>query len=415
MALATRALSSFERAAARFDRDTPFNAAVSLTLEGELDGARIGEALRAAVLSHPIMTMLPSRGSFVPAARTEPEFAESEGDEAALARAVDALLNDCPRTRGGAPVRAHLVRGPGTSSLVICAPHYLVDAVSLAQLLFWALAPEAVQIERQALMPAPDTRFPARFRGWRGGAAVARYALRQGTDEFAARRDRKSGAVAIPKRGKTCHAALTIAPDQLAALSKACRRHDATLTGTLSAVVSRVFLDRLLRRDQGFVRLMSFCDLRRRIMPRLTSDELGAALAITRHLVALEPGADWPAATAISRDIDAGTKRGDPFCASLLAPSLMQFAFATHAMRMADVAVSLPVIAFPKVAWVTRLRDFRGYVSVTPLAPPLSVVAAASRAGLSLSFMYLESEFDAAAMAGLGGETVRLLADMGGF
>lgn len=409
----TRPLGSFERAAARFDRDTPFNAAVSLTLSGGIDDTRAHEALTAMVLSHPIMTMATSRGSLVAAARAEPEFAESDGDEAALARAVDDLLNDRPHARAGAPVRARLVRGQGTSSLVICAPHYLVDAVSLAQLLFGALAAVPVRGERRPLTPAPDTHFPQAFKGWRGTAAAARYALRQGADEIAARRDRKGGRdSAIPKRGLTRHGVLTIAPDQLAQLSKACRRHGATLTGALSAAVSRVFVSRLMHRDRGLVRLMSFCDLRRRIAPRLTSDELGAALAITRHLIALEAGADWPAATAISRDIDAGTKRGDPFCASRLAPSMMRIAFATRALRMADVAVSLPVLAFPKAEWVSRIHDFRGYVSVTPLAPPLSVIAAVSRAGLSLSFMYLDSEFDAGTMAELGAETARLLARM---
>ncbi len=410
-----RRLGSFERAAVRFDRATPFNAAVSLTLSGAIDGASARDALRSAVLSHPIMTMAPSRGSFVAAARAEPEVEEVDGDEQALAIVVDALLNDQPRRRGGAPVRAALVHGENQASIVICAPHYLVDAVSLAQLLFASLGEGNAPGERRPVTPAPDARFPRAFKGWRGGAAVARYALSQMREEIATALDRAGAqGVAIPRGGQTRHRLLILDPDVSAKLSKACRQHGSTLNGALAAAVSRVFLSRLLKRDKGCVRLMSFCDLRRRIAPRLANDEFGAALAITRHLIRLHAGDDWRTAVAISHTIDGSIKRGDHFCASLAAPATMHLAFSTGLMRMADAALSLPITTWPKAEWVSRIRGYAGYVSVAPLAPPLSVIAAPSPAGLTLSFMYLDSEFDDEAMADLCDETARLIAVMAG-
>ena len=305
------------------------------------------------------------------------------------------------------------MHGDDATALLICAPHYLVDAVSLAQLLFATLAPQDNDGARRPLTPAPDARFPQNFNGWRGVAAAARYGARQMGEEIAARRDPGATAMAIPEPGRTRHRALKISADDLASLSKACRRHGATLNGALAAAVSRVFLQRLQHRDHGLVRLMSFCDLRRRVTPRLTNNELGAALAITRHLINVEAGEDWRNATAISRTIDTSTKGGEHFCATLLAPTMMRIAFGTRAMRLADVAVSLPVLTWPKAAWASRIIDFRGYVSVTPLAPPISVIAALSRAGLTMSFMYLDSEFSDETMAPLCEETGSLLHAMG--
>ena len=92
----------------------------------------------------------------------------------------------------------------------------------------------------------------------------------------------------------------------------------------------------------------------------------------------------------------------------------MHLAFGTGLMRMADAALSLPITTWPTAQWISRFRGYAGYVSVAPLAPPLSVIAAPSPAGLTLSFMYLDSEFADEAIADLCDETARLIAVMAG-
>src|SRR5262249_21364598 len=82
----------------------------------------------------------------------------------------------------------------------------------------------------------------------------------------------------------------------------------------------------------------------------------------------------------------------------LLAPQLVAASFAMD-MRFADVAVSLPVVTWPKAPFVSRLLRFEGYVSPVPLAPPLSIVAAQSPSGLAVAFIYLDSGSNGAAVA----------------
>jgi hypothetical protein len=125
-------------------------------------------------------------------------------------------------------------------------------------------------------------------------------------------------------------------------------------------------------------------------------------------LLKIGGASDWPAAKTFSREIAESGRRGDPFLANLMAPEMIRTLLA-RGMRAGDVAVTLPVFCRPSEKISHRLRQFEGYVSVVPFAPPISFVAAAARSGLTIGFTYLESEFDAARAGALADAVIAQL------
>jgi hypothetical protein len=68
----------------------------------------------------------------------------------------------------------------------------------------------------------------------------------------------------------------------------------------------------------------------------------------------------------------------------------------TMRTRLADVAVSLPLVIWPDEPFVSRVRAFNGFVSSMSFAPAVSIVGAHGPSGLALSFLYLDTELDRA-------------------
>jgi hypothetical protein len=305
-------------------------------------------------------------------------------------------------------VRARLVAHARSFSLVVAAPHYLVDAASLSALVFAALSGDVGEACDDA--PAVESRFPAPYRGVRAWPKVATYVIGQLVDDL---RLRLFGArMPAPKDGTTRHVTRAIEGDTLRAVLETGRRHECTLSGVVSAAAMRVFLEVLRNRGSGDVGVMSFRDLRRRAVPAYGTDETGACLSMVRHVVRVDHGDDWQLAARVSQAIATSGRRGEHFLANLLAPRLLGIAVPMR-LRLADVAVSVPVVRWPKKPFVERVRRFAGHVSAIPIAPPISIVAAMSPAGLSLSFHHLDSELDAAGASAIADAVVARLARCG--
>jgi hypothetical protein len=406
----TRALGFFERAAARTDALHPFNAVVAATLDAPLDAESVRRALEARIRAQPLAAMMPVRGRFVPSGVAAPEFLVHEGGEAVVATEIDALLADRPAARGAHPVRARLVREAGRAALILAAPHYLVDAVSLAALLFASLGEETDPDEESAVPCAIEDRFPDAWRGLAAAPGIARFAASQMALDARIRIERLGRGMRKPTRGGgPRHTLRQIDATTSERISAACRRHGCTLNGFLMALAARVFAREYLGSDTGRVGVMNFRDLRRRVTPQVPSGELGADFAMLRHEVVLSTASDWEIAAAASEVVAESGRRGDAFAANLLAPQMVSASLATG-MRFADAAVSLPIVAWPKAPLVGHLVRFEGYVSPLPIAPPLSIVGAQSPAGLTLCFVYLDAGDNALSTARMADALTRRLA-----
>jgi hypothetical protein len=404
-----RTLGSFERAAARTYAAAPFHAAVSMLLDGDLDSRQIRETLaRVAGQSAQLSSYVVA--DRLAACDAAPELVVVEGadEEHDVARAVDELLSDRPHERSAHPVRARLLRHAGRTSLVLAAPHFLVDGVSLAQVAFSVLAGEAGEPMVDA--PAIETRFPAPFRGVRVLPKLAKYLA----GEMAAERRLKAArAVAVstptPRDGTTRHVVRSLDARAVGDLLAGCKERGSGLYGILAAAALRVCLDQLRTQPSGVLGLLAFRDLRKRVDPVYGPEEVGACFAMVRHLVEImDEDDDWKVAADVSRIIATSGRRGDAFLANLIAPHLLAVALPRR-MRLADVAVSLPLVPWPRRPFVSRVRRFAGFVSASPLAPPLSIVAARSPAGLSLSFVYLDSVLEPSAANDLADAVVNRL------
>jgi hypothetical protein len=395
----SRALGSYEKAAARTHVQAPFHAAVAAEFDGALDAVALREGLARAMASAPLAAMVP-RGSYFDACdAAEPEFIIETGDASALlAAAIDQLLSDRPEQRGAHPVRVRLVQGHATSALALCAPHYLVDAVALGHLLFAMLG---APCEPQSEAPAPiEDRFPAAYRGLRAWPKLAGFMATQMGDE-AKLRSRGGAAAPAPALGPTRHIVQNFDASFAGALSAACRSQRSTPSGIIGACAAQVFVREILKLPAAPVGVMSFRDLRRRVRPQPGEQDVEVAIAMVRHVVSIATSeTDWATAQRLSEAIAASGRKGEAYAANLVAPSMVSGAFAIG-MRFADVAVSYPVLRWPRLDVLSRLRAFSGYVSAMPPAPPLSIIAAPSPVGVSLSFMYSAAERSEAEMTTL--------------
>jgi hypothetical protein len=388
-----RGLGRIERAAALTSEAAPFHAVALVTLDGPVDPDRHSARLASVAQRHPLLSMRPVRGRFEPAGAEAPELCVRDGDEAAVGAEVDALLNDRPEVRGVHPLRARLVRGAAGDTLVVAVPHYLIDATSLAQVAFDVLGDGEDDAPAETSALPVEARFPPAWRGLAAAPRIAAFAARQIGDELRVGRDRRGAAAApLPAEAPTRHLLRVLSPEAAAALASACRRHQCTLYGAIAAATARVFLSELAHRDAGLVSVMSFRDLRRRVVPPVPEGEVGAHFAMPRHVLAVGGASDWPAAIAASHTLAESGRRGDAFAANYMAPHLIRGLKAMR-RRAADIAVSVPAFGWPRGALAGRIRAFSGYVSVLPHAPPISLIATASPLGLGVSFMYLASEF----------------------
>ncbi|MFI4975971.1 MAG: hypothetical protein ACHP84_15625 [Caulobacterales bacterium] len=406
-----RALGCYERAAVLTDGRAPFHAAIAATFDMELDPDEVRRALSQTVRRAPLASMYPVDGRFEPCGVAEPEFIVMDGDGATLDAEVDVLLSDRPRQRGVHPVRARLIRSPTTTSLLIAAPHYLVDAISLGNLLFGALGDgDEVASGAAQTPPAVEDLFPAAYRGLRAAPRIAAFVASQVADDAHVRLNRiGAGPPRAPPPGRSRHVVRDLDADFALRLGAAMRRRECTLNGLLAAVAARVFATRFLQRADGPVTVMGFRDLRQRVEPPIAADAIGVNFSMVRHVIELSGENIWDSAAQASRTLAVSGRRGDAFVANLIAPQMVAAAFAMG-MRFADVAVSAPLLKWPRATFVQDLRRFSGFVSAMPLAPPLSIIAAQSPAGLSLSFMYVDSEFDAQTAAAMADEVIGRLA-----
>jgi hypothetical protein len=399
----SRLLGHIERAAALTDQAAPFNAVAAMTLDGPVEETAVRQALERIVERYPQVSMTPVEGRFLPCGVAAAELMTAEGGRPAVDHAIDALLNDRPADRGAHPLRARIIRSPGDHTVVLAAPHWMIDATALARLAF-----ETIGDEPQS-PPAPsnepiESRFPAAFRGAR--MKLAGYIARQLAEEVGVRLNRLGARrVPTPAWAPVRHVLRSLDADVAARLAAACRRRECTLTGFLAAATGRVFAKTLLGRRGATVRVMSFRDLRRRVVPAAPEGEIAACFSMSRLTLQVGGKSDWPAARTFSRAIAESGRRGDPFLANLAAPAMIR-RLVSHRMRVGDVAVNLPVFGRPSEAVAERLKQFEGYVSVMPFAPPISFVAAPARSGLTLGFTYLESEFDAVRAGAIADEVM---------
>jgi hypothetical protein len=429
-----RALGRFETALTLSGERDPFVVVVVLRLAAGPPAARLGPALEALQRRHPVLgvRIVAGPGGY----RFEPEGTPEvplrvlprRGDEAwkavaegELGRPVDAGRGPLLRCVYLAPDDA----GDGAAAEVVLAFHHAaMDAASgaalVAELLCLCEPGAVLPPAAPGFPPAAEDRRPARHRGLPGFARRVLFLVRQGADELAWRL-RSPGGPAAPAPGRPARCRLLVAglsrPDT-AALVRRSRRRRVTLHAALHAALLLAVHRHLGDGYHGWLRAITFADLRPRLEPPVPAGVAGSYLSMLRFTVPVGPpapdGSLWPLAARVDRRVEAALRRGDRFTAAHFAPAIMRRFLAGGTGRMATTALSyggplrLPGgIPYP-------VRGLHVFVSNLPVGPRFTAQARIFDGRLDLDVVTLEGDLPPGAAAAVTREALDLLRDAGG-
>jgi len=251
-----------------------------------------------------------------------------------------------------------------------------------------------------ALPPPVEDFFPAPYRGLRGGLRLAGFVARQVADELRyRRRSRHLRQPPVVESARCRILPVELSAAASAALVQRSRRRRVTLNGVLNAALLLAVQRHLYAARRRPLRYITFANLRPYLRPPLPADRLGCAITMLRYTAELAPDADlWPLADAISRQVDAGGRRGEPFLALRLSAPMMRATLRRGDQRMAASAVSYSGVArFGEGATgdgIVTVRASHAFVSNLGLGPELTAQARWFRGRLQLDFVVLDADLD---------------------
>jgi hypothetical protein len=425
-----RELGTFETALTLTGRHAPFVVVVVLELAGGPSPERLRLALDALQRRHPPLAarIVERKGRFrfepdgTPPIPLEVEPRSKDGRwaevaESELDRPIDAEAGPLLRCVYLAPAGAG-----GPAEIVLTLHHAVIDAASAAllagELLGLCAGPAegagggVDQVAGPTAGPEDgppplESLFPAGLRGARGRLRRASFVARQLADELRYRlRPQGVGAAAdLPPapdgaRNRVLSARLSAAAT--GALARRARRERVTLNSVLAAAFLLTVQGRLHGGRSGPMRYLTFADLRLHLAAPLPAERLGCAISMLRYTAALparEPseartadGELWPLAHAVNAQVAAGFRRGDKFCAALLAEPTMRWTLGQRSRRMAASAVSYtgPLRLGPPC------RGVRAFVSNVPVGPEYTAQARLFAGELLLDVVYLDADLEPA-------------------
>ncbi|UQA97196.1 phthiocerol/phthiodiolone dimycocerosyl transferase family protein [Streptomyces halobius] len=344
-----RPLSPLERWYWIADRISPLNVIARAQVRGPLPVPLLRQALNALQDRHPLLRVaiaadaagrdpwfMPCPGSPIPLRRrsltagtdTNPAaWWEREVDEQELPDPIDGAAGPLARAvvlTQGAPDGT----GEHVHDLLLTLSHSIADGTTaLALLEEWirlaarlgGAAEEVAAAPGPAgwrALPAPEAMFPRRHRGLPGAIGALTRQLRDQLDRQRTRARRVAPSQAVPveqRRTRLLHRSL--APEELDALSRACRREGATVHGALAAaMVTAVADDAGAAAEPGHYVIGSPVDFRGQLLPPVSLHEAGAYVATLPSYVAYRPGLPlWPMARDVSRDLARRRRAGDHF------------------------------------------------------------------------------------------------------
>lgn len=358
-------------------------------------------------------------------------------------------LNEDLDTEAGPLVRcAHVASGPvadasreASCEVLLTFHHTAVDAVSGAALVERLLElleaspdeaspnlsagdagparrepvrPEPESPETEALFPVVEERFPAAYRGLRGAGKLLGFLARQVADEMQVRwrlrraraRGLRQPPIVEPTRCRILPVELSA--DASEALVRALRRRRITVNAALNAALLLAVHRHLYEGRARPLRYITFADLRPYLRPPISEDRLGCAITMLRYTAQLEEdGRFWPLADTISRQVDAGVRRGDRFHSVRMSEPLMRTILERRTERMAATAVSYSGVA--RFGDRDRLLGSHAFVSNLGLGPEYTTLARWFRDRLQLDILYLETDLDETRAQGLADDILRTL------
>ncbi|MCB1032729.1 MAG: hypothetical protein KDD47_02715 [Acidobacteria bacterium] len=311
--------------------------------------------------------------------------------------------------------------GAVRSDLVLTFHHAVMDGTSgtvlVNRLLELAAAQDAELCEEaEEALPPVETFFPARFRGSRGRWQMARYLGRQIADEVRFRMGSRGGRRPSVDPSARCRIySAELSCEATEALARRLRRERLTVATALNAAFLLAAFRHLYGGRNALLRYINFANLRPYLRPPVEEHHLGSFISMLRFTARLgEEPSFWPLAHRLSRQVEAGLRRGEKFTAALLAQTLMRTLIRRRSERMAATAVSY--------AGVTRLEPGRegartagmhAFVSNVDLGPELTAQARILDGRLRIDAVVLDTDMDEALAGKIMDEILWILGTAG--
>lgn len=448
-----RPLGAFETALTLTGEHAPFAVVATVRLQGAPPPDRLRAALRAAQRRLPLLRCRIARGDdgFRFEAMDEPpaiplrvleratddewqRVAEEELNRGFTTSSAPLLRCTylAPQTAGEGGVASSPSAGradaeggrdrPRRGDLVLAAHHALLDATS-AEALVASLLEHCAGVATASGAPEPtapsplpppcEERYPPGRRGVMGAARRAAFLARQVADEATYRwRTRGTPAPAPPAVRSPCRVLpLRLGRDETAALVQRTRRRRVTLNAALNAALLLATVRLLHGARPGPYRYVTFADLRPRLHPSPGEDELGCFISMLRYTAHLPAGAAfWPLATALTRQVGSGARRGDAFAAAELGPMAMR-----QLVRRGDERLGTSAVSYSGVSRLRRrygdiaVRALHASISNFPLGPESTMAARLFADELLLDLLYLDCDLDGELARRLGHGMLALL------
>jgi len=344
--------------------------------------------------------------------------------------------------------------GEGQSELMVTFHHAIMDEVSGAEVLGELL--EMIQPGVQAgeagaagdeersypELPPVEELFPPVFRGLRGRARVAGFLGRQVVDEVGYRfHSRGTRRPEVAERFRCRILPVGLSREETSALVRQTRRRRVTVNGALSAAFLLAVRRHLYggeRPDRPLpMRYMTFADLRPYLDPPVSDGALGSLISMLRYTTDVEPGRPhggahggpdggasagdgpfWPLARRVTEQVATGFRRGDKYCALLLAETMMRQVLGQRRERMAVTAVSyggatrVGALSEPGEGRL-GMRGMHAFVSNFEVGPEYTAQARIVDGALQLDVVYLDSDMDAELAGVLAEEILGILRSAG--
>jgi hypothetical protein len=167
---------------------------------------------------------------------------------------------------------------------------------------------------------------------------------------------------------------------------------------------------------------MTFADLRPYLRPPVPAEALGSLISMLRYTIPVEPGTEEgesfrSLARRVTDQVADGFRRGDKYCALLLAETMMRQVTSQRSDRMAATAISYGG-AFRGGSLEgdgpLRVRGLRAFVSNFEVGPEYTAQARILDGALQLDVVYLDSDMDAALAGTIAEEILDILRAAGG-
>ncbi len=419
-----RELGGFESAEAWTGASFPYNAVAVLRLAGRLAAKDLAVALAEIQRRHPLLRarlllengrwLFESATAVIPLRRIQ----RAGGDYWRVVAEEELNHRMDPAT---APlVRCSLLAEPDddeASEVVLSFHHAIADAISAAtvcrQLLTICGGGRAALEETvEELPPAPDRRFPARFRGRRRYPALGAFLARQLAAEVGYLWRSRGLRSAVPAGPARCRILSTqLVEDATKALIRRCRQERVPLNSALNAALLLAVQNQRYDGQALPLRYFAFADLRPYLEPPMGPETVASYLTTMRFTTDLGVGQEfWELARRIDRQLHRSFRRGEKFLFSLTSAALLRMIIRLGRVRFGSAAVSYTgPLAFPSEFGDLGVRGMHAFVSNMPVGAEVTAQARLYRGRLCWDFVYLDADMDEAGARTIAADILKRL------